>query len=155
MKRLIRCAALALFLTPATGSAQDYDAGMTAYDAGDYSSAFSEFSELADQGDPRAQYQIGVMYVEGEGVATDLHMAAYFFKLAAAQDFGSAQTMLGFMYKIGIDGKKGFISAYMWFDMGGKHSARREVAAKMAPADISEAQRRVRVCVASNYQDCD
>ncbi len=29
------------------------------------------------------------------------------------------------------------------------------IAAKLSPADLSEAQRRAKVCMASSYQDCD
>lgn len=155
MSRLIMCVALALFITPETASAQDYDAAMKSYDAGDYTRAFLDFSQLADQGDPRAQYQMGVMYLEGYVAPLDRGIAAGFFKLAAAQDFATAKTMLGYMYADGIGGKRDLISAYMWLDMGGDYSKMLEVAAEMSPADISEAERRGIACRKSKYQDCD
>ena len=121
----------------------------------DYTRAFLDFSQLADQGDPRAQYQIGVMYLEGYVVPLDPGIAARFFKLAAVQDYATAKTMLGHMYAAGIGGKQDLISAYMWLDMGGDRSKMLEVAAKMSPADISEAKLRGIACRKSKYQDCD
>jgi hypothetical protein len=49
----------------------------------------------------------------------------------------------------------------MWFNIAGANSSeygvtnRNGLAENMTPADISEAQRRARVCMNSNYQDCD
>ena len=50
---------------------------------------------------------------------------------------------------------------HMWFNLagaGGQHdayAASDRVAALLAPAEVSEVQRRARVCLASNYRDCD
>jgi uncharacterized protein len=53
------------------------------------------------------------------------------------------------------------VTAHMWSNIGGANGNKpgvknRDIIAKrMTPADISEAQRRARVCMKSNYQDCD
>jgi TPR repeat protein len=39
------------------------------YERGDYATALRLFCPLADQGDADAQYNLGVMYDEGRGVA--------------------------------------------------------------------------------------
>ena len=52
-------------------NAGDWDKGLAAYEAGDYALAFEEFSELAEQGDVRAQYHLGLMYYFGDGVEQD------------------------------------------------------------------------------------
>lgn len=68
MIRMIRCAALALMLMPAMSSAQDFDAAMAAYKAGEYSTAWREMYKLAEQGDGAAQLNLGNMFAEGQGV---------------------------------------------------------------------------------------
>jgi hypothetical protein len=58
MIKRIRCAVVALMLTPAIGTAQDLDAGLTAFDAGDYATALQEWRPLAEQGDANAPFQV-------------------------------------------------------------------------------------------------
>ena len=49
--------------------AADFVKGQAAYDRGDYTQAFEEFRSLAEQGDAKAQYNLGLMYARGQGVA--------------------------------------------------------------------------------------
>jgi hypothetical protein len=65
------------------------------------------------------------------------------------------------MYYSGQGVTQDFISTHMWFNISsanglpGVSGQRDKIASKLLPADISEAQRRAKVCMASNYQDCD
>ena len=43
----------------------DFYKGLTAYEAGDYGTAFRDWKPLAEQGDAIAQYNLGVMYDSG------------------------------------------------------------------------------------------
>ncbi|MGR3342247.1 MAG: sel1 repeat family protein, partial [Paracoccaceae bacterium] len=67
----------------------------------------------------------------------------------------------GVMYDNGYGLPQDYVGAHMWFNLtsanGFEIAGRRrdKIAVKMTPAEISEAQRRAQVCVASNYQDCD
>ena len=161
MNRLIRPAAFALMLMPAMGSAQDFDAGLVAYQAGDYTTALREWTPLAEQGDASAQDMLGLMYQIGEGVAQDYAVAMKWYRLAAEQGNADAQYGVGWMYDFGEGVPQDFVTAHMWFNISAANSwpdaavLRDKVAAKLMPADISEAQRRAKVCMASNYQDCD
>jgi len=47
----------------------DSQKGLTAYESEDYATALREFEPLAEQGDAFAQYNLGVMYKYGHGVA--------------------------------------------------------------------------------------
>src|SRR5579864_8042036 len=40
----------------------------TAYEKGDYTAAFKQFKELAELGEPSAQFDVAVMYAKGEGI---------------------------------------------------------------------------------------
>lgn len=92
---------------------------------------------------------------------TTLRDAVKWYHLAADQGHAAAQSFLGFMYENGNDVLQDNVLAHMWYNLAsanglvdaGKH--RNEIASKMTLADISEAQRRARVCMATNYQDCD
>lgn len=52
------------------------------------------YCQGAKAGDPEARYSIGWMHLNGRGVTRDDAIAAYFFKLAAAQDFEPAKKIL-------------------------------------------------------------
>ena len=83
------------------------------------------------------------------------------FRLAADQGFAGAQSNLGVMYYNGEGVPQDYVTAHMWFNIassmgnesGGK--AREEVAGRMTPEQIAEAQRRASLCVNSTYTDCE
>ena len=52
----------------------------------------------AEQGDASAQYNLGVMYANGEGVPQDYAEALKWYHLAAEQGYAAAQFGLGTMY---------------------------------------------------------
>ena len=55
----------------------------------------------ATAGNPAAEYEIGLRYAEGRGVATNLELAAHWFELAANQGLAPALYRLGSMYEKG------------------------------------------------------
>ena len=195
--RSLRAASLVLMLATSMAAAQDYDAGLAAAQSGDFATALREWTPLAEQGDARAQYNLGIMYGKGDGVPQDDAEAVKWYRLAAAQGVAEAQLNLGFMYAKGngvpqdyaeavkwyrlaaaqgvvkAQFNLGFmysngqgvpqddITAHMWFNLAAANglpadsSGRDRVAAKMVAADIAQAQRRAKVCLASAYKTCD
>ena len=141
--------------------AQDYDAGLKAAQAGDFQTALKEWKPLADQGLAIAQHNLGWMYANGEGVAEDDAEAVGWYRLAADQGDANAQNNLGWMYANGEGVLQDNVTAHMWFNIAGANGAedgrdnREIIERKMTPADISEAQKRARICMASNYTDCE
>ncbi|MHA1597739.1 MAG: SEL1-like repeat protein [Alphaproteobacteria bacterium] len=81
-----------------SAAATEFDAAMTAYNTGDYSSALSDFRILAKQGHAGAQYWIGVMYNKGRGVEVDIPEAIRWYRMAAAQDYVDAIYNLSWIY---------------------------------------------------------
>ena len=63
----------------------DYQAGVDAYEQGDYEIALKEWKPLAESGDSKAQFRLGVMYDKGVGVAQDYGEAFKWFQKAAEQ----------------------------------------------------------------------
>ena len=86
-----------LLLIPALGWA-DFQAGQDAYERGDHDTALKEWRPLADQGDVKAQFNLGVMYQLGQGVPQDYAEAAKWYRLAADQGFAPAKFNLASMY---------------------------------------------------------
>lgn len=86
-----------------------------AYHNGDFKAAFEEFQRLADQGDAHAQYNLGVMYRKGNGVAQDDKQAVAWYRKAAAQGLADAQGNLGFMYYTGHGVAKDNAQALEWY----------------------------------------
>ena len=52
-------------------AAQDFEAGLEAYESGDYAAALREIPALAAQDDADAQFNLGLKYAKGLGVARD------------------------------------------------------------------------------------
>ena len=80
--------AIALIAPPARAG---FDTGWEAYQRGDFAVALAEWKPLADAGDARAQFNIGVMYDQGKGVDRDHLSAVGWWRKAAEQGFASAQ----------------------------------------------------------------
>ena len=58
---------------------------VTAYTEGDYETAMRQFSALADGGDAKAQFALGLMHENGEGVEADAAAAAGWYRRSAEQ----------------------------------------------------------------------
>ena len=95
-------AALAIACVPAKSAA--IDDGQTAYNAGDFATTLQLWRPLAEQGDARAQNNLGVMYENAKGVTQDVNEAVRLYRLAAAQGYGGAQYNLGLIYALGRGG---------------------------------------------------
>ncbi|MDZ7667490.1 MAG: SEL1-like repeat protein [Desulfotignum sp.] len=78
-----------LVCTP-MGASADYSDGLHQYLRGQYSNALNEFTPLANEGNPEAQYILGSMYAQGKGVLQDYAQAHAWFNLAASQGHGKA-----------------------------------------------------------------
>ena len=59
--------------------------GVTAYEAGNYAQAFRLWQPFAQQGNAEAQYNLGLMYAQGQGVAQDYQQAKIWWQKVLAQ----------------------------------------------------------------------
>ncbi len=122
--------------------------------------ALREWRPLAEQGNANAQFFLGVMYDKGRGVPQDDAEAVKWYRKAAEQGVAEAQYNLGLMYDdgqgVGLSfGVALLMQAHMWFDLAASGYApgedrdtavenRDNVAKRMTPAQISEAQKLAR-----------
>ena len=112
-KRGIPAILLALVLS-APSLAADLQAGAEAYERGDFIAALKEWRPLAEQGDARAQYLLGFMYDNGEGIKLDYAEAVKWYRLAAEQGEVRAQVNLGAMYMDGQGVTQDYAEAVRW-----------------------------------------
>ncbi|GBF25059.1 secretory immunoglobulin A-binding protein EsiB [bacterium MnTg02] len=124
MRNFMRTTLLAcvLSLCPvASGSAGPVEDGTLAFVRGDYATALRLLRPLAEQGDAKAQFNLGVMYVRGAGVPRDHVVAHKWLNLAANRYPASEENWRIKTTKL-----------------------RKVIATLMTPAQIAEAQRLAR-----------
>ena len=148
--------AFILLVVSAVG-AQTFEEASAAYNRGDYAVAYESFRTLAEQGVADAQAFLGFMYAQGRGVPQDDAEAVRWHHQAAEQGHALAQAKLGAMYAMGRGVSQDYVQAHKWFNLAASRlssseqefrdtavQARNEVASKMTPAQIAEAQRLMR-----------
>ena len=113
MKKLLVCILFVLFGTQM--SAQEIDKGYEAYNDGDYATALNEWKPIAEQGYAFAQYNLGIMYEYGNGVAKDYTEAVKWYRLSAEQGYAIGQYSLGLMYSDGYGVLKDKAEAVKWW----------------------------------------
>jgi len=107
---------MSLLISPA--NAQNYVTAFNAYLRGDYALAERQFRPLAERGNVLAQYKLGLMYNNGEGVKQDFGEAVKWFHRAATQGYAPAQRSLGVKYEKGQGVKRNYGEAVRWYRHG-------------------------------------
>lgn len=90
-------------------------AGMRAYNAGDFATAYRLLSDEAGHGDSQAQVNLGYLYARGQGVVIDQHEAFHLYSLSAAQGDSEGMNALGYKYQFGIGIPKDIGRAINWY----------------------------------------
>ena len=151
---------LSILLGSGVVVAADFDKGLEAYNSGDFKTALAEWTPIAEQGDADAQFNLGLMYENGEGLPENDKTAVKWYTLAAEQGYAIAQRYLGAMYDFGDGVPRNDKTAVKWYTLAsynGNEVAREnkdKVTKQMTPADISTAQDMSSRCLDSNYTDC-
>ena len=81
--------------------AELFEQGITAYDAGDFATAFDIWLPLAQTGNMSAQRNVANMLRRGIGTEQDLTRAVYFYRRAADTGLVNAMVNLGNMIRLG------------------------------------------------------
>jgi len=81
----------------------------------DYAEAARWYRKAAEQGDARAQKDLGHMYFDGRGVPQDYAEAARWYRKAAEQGDARAQYSLGAMYNMGQGVLRDYAEAARWY----------------------------------------
>ena len=104
-------------------TAQDFDKGLDAYNAGDYQTALQEWRPLAEQGNAAAQFSLGQLYYHGKGVLQDYAQALMWYQRATNQGFVHGQNRLGMMYAQGIGVPQDYAEALKWYGLAAKQGS--------------------------------
>lgn len=115
MKRLSRILIFTGLLTAGAWSqAQTFEQSLSASDRGDDRAAFAGFKKLGEEGNSKAQFNVGLMYRSGRGVAADDQQAAAWYRKAAEQGDVDAQYNLAEIYRNEQSALKDEQTAYFW-----------------------------------------
>lgn len=106
--------------TPMAALAQDFEAGLEAYTAGDYATANENWRPLAEQGDVAAQSYIGQAYLWGFGLQIDEVEGLKWLFLAAESGDASAQDALGQHYLSDLEDFDRMVIGAKWYEMAGE-----------------------------------
>ena len=105
----------AMFGSPAVAQEDAFSKGVVADKSGDYVEAVKWYRLAAEQGHASAQYNLGVMYDQGEGVPENDTEAVRWYRLAAEQGDPKAQYNLGVMYDQGEGVPENDTEAVRWY----------------------------------------
>jgi uncharacterized protein len=103
------------FASSVAAGALELEDGVAAYEKGDYATALRLLRPLADQGDAGAQYNLGLMYANGQGVPQDYAAAVNWYRKGGEQGDTEAQVNLGLMYDNGQGVQQDYATAMSWY----------------------------------------
>jgi TPR repeat protein len=95
--------------------ASDQYNALTAYERGEYERALQFYRPLADQGQLMAQYMVGLMYANSQGVPLDYGEAMKWLRKAADQGEPKAQFNVGVLYFKGLGTARDPAEAAKWY----------------------------------------
>ena len=95
----------------------NYSLGVEAYTEGDFRRAFNAWSLGAYEGNTEAQYNLGVLYLEGRGIERNLEQARNWFLKAAEKNHVEAQYNLGHLSLSGMGVEKSVQVALHWWKL--------------------------------------
>jgi len=105
---------LSLSATVCAGPLED---GHDAYDRKEYTKAYDIWIKLANEGDPEAQYNIGLLYLNGLGVEKNERLALMWFTYAGEQGMADAQYNAGVLFYSGKGVYPDHKSAIEWWTL--------------------------------------
>ena len=85
------------------------------YEENDYNNSFIWWSNAANQGDEIAQFNLGALYDNGEGVNQDYSQAIKWFKKSAEHRFAEALNRLGEMCEEGLGMAQDYDKAFKYY----------------------------------------
>ena len=106
---------IVLLLWGGASYAESFEDGFEAYESGDFPNALRIFRLFAEQGDSKAQFNLGAMYSNGQGVPQDKKEAVKWYRMSAEQGESKAQYNLGNMYREGQGVPQDYKEEMKWF----------------------------------------
>ena len=114
---------LLLLLAAPLGAFADFEAGVAAARAEDYPAALREWLPLAETGHRDAQFNLGLLFENGLGVARDDAEALRWYRRAAEAGDAAAQYNVGLFYAMGRGVAPNDVQAYAWLSVALENGA--------------------------------
>jgi TPR repeat protein len=89
--------------------------GARHFQRADYKGALAAWQPLAIKGNPVAQNNLGILYLDGKGVKQDTAEAVRYLSLSAASGSSLGQNNLGGLYREGKGVPRDYAKAAQWF----------------------------------------
>lgn len=124
--------------------------GLEAYQSGDYVRALGIWRPLAELGSPEAQFNLGLLFQQGNGVEADAARAYEWYRKAAEGGYPRAQYRVAEMLERGVGVRADLARAHFWFGMARRaryedaKKRQRRLAKKMTSSQIAMAELRMR-----------
>ena len=156
LRRALLGLSVATLVVVGTAVGGPFEDGVAAYQRGDYAIALQSYRKAADQGDARAQNNLGAMYENGQGVPKDFVEAVKWYHKAAEQGAASAEYALGACYADGIGVAQDLVEAYKWVALAASHGQKNAatfndtLAKKLTADQKAKAQQLVQSALASS-----
>ncbi|GHA12560.1 hypothetical protein GCM10008090_23090 [Arenicella chitinivorans] len=108
---------LGIALTLSNAQAQNRQLPRTSADIlqAEHQKELQKWTVKAYEGDPEAQFKVGVLYTNAQFSEPDFGQAVYWYKQAARQGHVLAQYNLGHQYLTGVGVKKSDVTAMQWW----------------------------------------
>lgn len=113
LRTLLITVGIYMLATPSI--AQSFDDGVKAADAGKFGLALEIWAPLAQDGDAKAQTNLGAFLAIGMGAPKDINAALHWLCLAAYQGDNNAQLSLGTLLSEGAQVERDYDAAAYWF----------------------------------------
>jgi TPR repeat protein len=102
-------------VSPLAPARADLRSGLENFERGNFEVAETQLRPLAEEGDPNAQYALGIMLLNGYIEDPDETAALTWLTRAAEQGYLQAQTELARMYRIGDGVEQDFDAMARWY----------------------------------------
>ena len=112
-----------------------------------------ELGKMAEQGDAEAQWRLGTLYRNGDGIRQSDSDAVEWFRRAAEQRFVPAISALGSQYWAGRGVPQDYAKAYVWYDVAlaegdaNAESQLQDLSAELTPEEVANAHQQAKAWV--------
>ena len=122
---------------PDRSAERRFQEGMEALERGHFARAYCLWQPLARRGHAEAQYNLGWLYANGNGMNVDIETAIEWWKKAAGQEHADAQFALGLAYTTGESVGRDMEEAVRWYLAAARqgHEDARDIIRRMVGAD--------------------
>jgi uncharacterized protein len=112
---IIALCCICLFILSCTNKEDEFKTAMESYNNKDFPKALQTFQTLAQKDYDKAEFMLGKMYSNGEGIPQDYGQAVKWYKASAEKGNAWAQFYLGLMYNYGKGVPKDSTQAFTWY----------------------------------------